>query len=451
MQKRQTFLGTRHRRHRLTSILFVAAIASLLSACGASNTGGGSTATPTSTQIPTQTLSHLTVYTTADTGILRALQAASGQLRWQGQTGQLAGGQPVVENGIVYAGSFNTVYAFKASDGTPQWSAQGYNPNTGPLVADGRVFVDYYTNDPGGSVTISVAALKGIDGSKLWSKQVLTHSTLTPPTPGTFGQLAANGVFFAAVVSALATGTRPAQFLLYAFNANDGTLLWRSSGTFTQGEHATLVVENGIVYTYVDRLYAYRASDGKLLWQSQGASQPLSGPNGTYSDLLVTQGSVYAATSNSLTAYNTSDGSQLWHLPDDSSLGQFMEITLANGIIYATQADGASALDARTGKLLWNYKANRHFSGYLAPLTDSDTLYISNFMSGMIALDLHTGNPRWQNQLGGNGNRPALIAGTLFVGGGDGVIAAVRASDGKSLWRFPTNSGMSFPSSLIVA
>jgi outer membrane protein assembly factor BamB len=69
----------------------------------------------------------------------------------------------------------------------------------------------------------------------------------------------------------------------------------------------------------------------------------------------------------------------------------------------------------------------------------------------MIALDLRTGNPRWQNQLGGNGIRPALIAGTLFVGGGDGVIAAVQASDGKSLLHFPTNGGISFPSSLVVA
>ena len=160
---------------------------------------------------------------------------------------------------------------------------------------------------------------------------------------------------------------------------------------------------------------------------------------------------MYAATSSNLTGYSTANGSQLWHLPEDSSLDQFVEITLANGIIYATQADGASALDSRTGKLLWNYKANRLFSGYLAPLTDSTTLYISNFISGMIALDLRTGNPLWQNQLGGNGIRPALIPGTLFVGGGDGVIAAVRASDGKSLWRFLTNVGMSFPSSLIVA
>jgi outer membrane protein assembly factor BamB len=119
--EKANIFGTRHRRHRLTSILFVAAIASLVSACGTSNTGGGSTATPTATQTPTPSLSHLTVYATADTGYLRALQATSGQLRWQGQTGQLAGGQPVVENGIVYAGSSNTVYAFKASDGKSLW------------------------------------------------------------------------------------------------------------------------------------------------------------------------------------------------------------------------------------------------------------------------------------------------------------------------------------------
>jgi len=318
-------------------------------------------------------------------------------------------------------------------------------------VADGKVFVDSYTNEPDGSVTISVAALKGTDGSQLWSKQVVTHSTLAPPTPGTFGQLGANGVLYTAVLSAVATNTQPAQFLLYAFNASDGKLLWRSSGTFTQAAHATLLVENGVVFAYVDRLYAYKASDGTLLWQSQGASQPLSGPNGTYSDLLVTQGSAYADTNDGLTAYSTGNGSQLWHVSVDSSLGQFLEITLANGIIYATQADGASALDAHTGKLLWSYKAHRQFSGFLAPLIDSDTLYISNFMSGLVALDIHTGNLRWQDQVGGNGIRPTLIAGTLFVGGGDGVIAAVRASDGKILWRFPTNGGMSFPSALIVA
>jgi outer membrane protein assembly factor BamB len=381
---------------------------------------------------------------------LRALKANTGQLRWQGQTGQLAGGQPVVEKGIIYAGSSNTVYAFKASDGTPLWSAHGYNPTTGPLVAGGMVFVDDYKNDPDGSATISVVALKSTDGSRLWSKQVETHVNPAPPTPGTFGQLAANGVFYVSVALAPASNTQPARFVLYAFHASDGTLLWRSSGTYTQGQSATLLAASGVVFVYVDRLYAYQASSGKLLWQSQGASQPLSGPNGTYSNLLVTQGSVYAASNNGLTAYGTSNGIQLWHVPADSSLGQFTEMTLANGAIYVTQADGASALDSHTGKLLWSYKAKRQFSGFLAPLTGSDTLYISNFMSGLVALDMHTGHLRWQNQVGGNGIRPTLIAGTLFVGGGDGVISAVRASDGNILWRFPTNGGMSFPSALIV-
>ena len=446
MQKRQPGPRSHHRWRLLAS--FIAA--AMLAACGTSNASPRPTSTPTVTQTPTQPLAHLTVYATADSGILRALKADTGQLRWQGQTGQLAGGTPVVENGIIYAGSFHTVYAFKASDGGLLWSTQGYNPPTGPLVADGKVFVDYYTTETDGSVTISVAALKGADGSQLWSKQVVTHSTQAPPTPGTFGQLAANGAFYVAVLSAVASNTRPAQFLLYAFNASDGKLLWRSSGTFAQGESATLLAENGVVFVYVDRLYAYKASSGTLLWQAQGASQPLTGPNGGH-DLLVHQGTVYVATNDGLTAYSTDNGSRLWQVPVDSSLGQFMEITLANGVIYATQADGASALDVRTGKLHWSYKANRQFAGFLAPLTDRDTLYISNFMSGLLALDIHTGNLRWQAQAGGNGIRPILVDGTLFVGGGDGVITAIRASDGRILWRFPTNGGMSFPAALTIA
>jgi len=261
----------------------------------------------------------------------------------------------------------------------------------------------------------------------------------------------ANGVFYAAVLSAVSTDPRPAHFLLYAFDASKGKLLWRSSGTFTQGAGATLVVENGVVIVYVDRLYAYQASNGTLLWQSQGASQPLSDPNGTYSDLLVTQESVYAATTDGLAAYRTENGSQLWHVAARSGLDQFLEITLANGVIYASQGNGASALDASTGKQLWRYQTGDQAVGFLAPLIDSDTLYISNFMSGLVALDIHTGSLSWQAQAGGNGIRPTLADGTLFVGDGEGVITAVRAISGTILWRFPTNGGMSFPSALTVA
>jgi len=52
------------------------------------------------------------VYATADGGALVALKADRGQRRWQRQTDTLAGGKPVVDQGIVYAGSENTIYAF---------------------------------------------------------------------------------------------------------------------------------------------------------------------------------------------------------------------------------------------------------------------------------------------------------------------------------------------------
>ena len=148
------------------------------------------------------------------------------------------------------------------------------------------------------------------------------------------------------------------------------------------------------------------------------------------------------------------NGSQLWHVPEDSFQNQFMEITLTNGVIYASQRSGASALDAHTGKLLWSYKANLQdwdSSGFFGPLTDSNTVYIHNFTSGLAALDIHTGNLRWRAHVGGNGIQPTLIGGRLFIGDGYGTIAAVRATDGKIIWLFPTSGGMSFPSALTVA
>ena len=159
----------------------------------------------------------------------------------------------------------------------------------------------------------------------------------------------------------------------------------------------------------------------------------------------VLQGSAYADTNNGLKAYSTENGSQLWHVSADSSQNQFREIALANGVLYATQTAGASALDAHTGKRLWRYQAKPPLSGFLAPLTTSTTLYISNFTSGLVALERHTGHLRWQAQAGGNGMQPALVAGALFVGDGQGLSRRFVPAMAKSSGAFPFTVACLFP------
>ncbi len=73
-----------------------------------------------------------------------ALNAASGSPVWQYTTGgQIAGGSPAVENGIVYVGSGDySLYALDAADGTLAWhySTASYVVSQ-PVVANGIVYV----------------------------------------------------------------------------------------------------------------------------------------------------------------------------------------------------------------------------------------------------------------------------------------------------------------------
>lgn len=158
------------------STLFVTClILALVSGCGTQN-GTGAQATPTPT--PGQPLAGVTVYATADSGALVALKADSGQLRWQGQTGTLTGGKPVVDQGRVYARSEQTIYAFNAGNGTALWShfEPGQASSLGPIEADGRVYVNSSTGLAGEKdFMISVAALKSSDGSLLWRSPVDTR------------------------------------------------------------------------------------------------------------------------------------------------------------------------------------------------------------------------------------------------------------------------------------
>ena len=107
------------------------------------------------------------------------LDASTGALIWQAQTGDGVDSSPVVADGKVFVGSNDyNVYAFDASDGTVLWKYRTggvvySSPTVGP---DGTVYV--------GSVDASLYALHPADGSVLWSYSV---STASHPLPSGLG------------------------------------------------------------------------------------------------------------------------------------------------------------------------------------------------------------------------------------------------------------------------
>ncbi|HQR35215.1 MAG TPA: PQQ-dependent dehydrogenase, methanol/ethanol family [Blastocatellia bacterium] len=131
---------------------------------------------------------------------------------------------------------------------------------------------------------------------------------------------------------------------------------------------------------------------------------------------------------------------------------------VVDGVIYLSEKPHVvTALDGRTGRPLWTYRRTtpsdaRGCCGIpnrgLAVL--GETLYLTTFDSHLVALDIHTGKPRWDvivadYKLGYTMTAaPLAIKNQIIVGigGGEygirGFLDAYDAKTGKRLWRFWT-------------
>ena len=131
---------------------------------------------------------------------------------------------------------------------------------------------------------------------------------------------------------------------------------------------------------------------------------------------------------------------------------------VVDGVLYITEKPHVvTALDGRTGRPLWTYRRTtppdvRACCGTpnrgLAIL--DDTLYLGTFDAKLVALDLHTGKPRWETtvadyKLGYSITlAPLAVKDKIIIGiaGGEfgirGFLDAYDAKTGKRAWRFWT-------------
>jgi outer membrane protein assembly factor BamB len=95
-------------------------------------------------------VAHGAVYFGSGDGHLYALDAASGELRWKFQTGDVVHASPALANGVLYVGSWDSyLYAVDAASGKEKWryhsgeDAAIHNQvgfQSSPAVADGVVY-----------------------------------------------------------------------------------------------------------------------------------------------------------------------------------------------------------------------------------------------------------------------------------------------------------------------
>ncbi len=358
------------------NLLFVLLVTLVLTNCSLGNRGNpASGPTPLSVYIGTQPQTG--------NGIVYALRADNGSVRWQYKT-HTSSVVLTEADGIVYAAgpqsSSSLVYALRASDGSMLWNVSINNTDVTWLLLSGGIL--YAADFPDGIIY----GLRAKDSAVLW------HTSISNAHSGLYFPQVVDGVFY--VVSGL-------DGAIYAIHGSDGSIRWH----FRTKYNSTLTsqVSGGILYAV-------------------SASFPPDSLKET----------VYALRAR--------DGAELWHA--DQRPNFFSAPAFSNGIVYISGGDGMLyALQAKNGSLLWHMKTGSNGTGQDAPLVINGVVYNSDPVVGTVtALRASNGAVQWSAQTQGQGvSAPQLVNGILYVIGDGNIVYALQPSDGTIIWSAETD------------
>lgn len=240
-------------------------------------------------------ISDGTLYIGTRAGDVRALDAITGETRWQFE---LQGdellrstyGSPVVADNVVYFGGYDGIVYALNPDGTLKWQEPVGGPIVGsPTVADGLVLV--------GASDGNIYALDAADKSVQWTFDTGNRIWSSPTVAG--------GVAY--------FGSMDQK--VYAVSLADGSPVWE----FTTGGAvvSTPAVSDGRVYvgSFDSIFYALDAATGEEVWRFEGAA------NWYWSKPLIVGDTLYVASlDGNLYALDKNTGQQRWVLQTEGAI-----------------------------------------------------------------------------------------------------------------------------------
>jgi outer membrane protein assembly factor BamB len=249
------------------------------------------------------TISNGTLYIGTRAGDVRALDAATGETRWQFElqgNEQLRStyGSPVIADNVVYFGGYDGIVYALNPDGTLKWQEPVGGPIVGsPTVADDLVLV--------GASDGNVYALNAADKSVRWTFETGNRIWSSPTVAG--------GVAY--------FGSMDKK--VYALSLEDGSKIWEfPTGGAVVSKPA---VSDGRVYvgSFDSIFYALDAATGQEVWRFEGAgnwywSQPLIVED---SRLVGVEDTLYVASlDGNLYALDKNTGQQRWVLHTEGAI-----------------------------------------------------------------------------------------------------------------------------------
>jgi outer membrane protein assembly factor BamB len=314
-------------------------------------------------------------YIANNSGVLFAVQAATGRTSWRYKSGRCAAASPAVAGELVYMAFLNIrrsgrdacnaapstpgldgeVVALDARKGRVRWRRRIGASETSPLVASGRVYVGDWRGD--------VYALDAKTGRVLWRYR-------------TGGQ----------VKGALALAGRRLyvgsyDHHLYALTAGTGRLIWRASSQERFGGRGTFYSTPATAYGRVyigstdGKVYSYGATSGLLRW-SQSTHGYVYGSPAIWNELVLV-----GSYSKRFYALDAATGDIVWQFEANGPISGSATV-LGNMVYFSTLKGRTYGLDAKTGRRIWSFPDGKYSPVVAGP----DRVYLVGYtkMYGLV-------------------------------------------------------------------
>ncbi len=242
-------------------------------------------------------------------------------------------------------------------------------------------------------------------------------------------------------------GQAGADGYLVAWDAETGRERWRFN---TAPIESSPLLRNNRVYigSWDGNVYSIDARTGKKVWSFQADDE-------VNTSAAYWNGRIYIASDGgTLYALSAGSGKLLWSAQSNSTFGSrefwYATPTVAYGRVYIGNTDGTMYVyGAKSGKLLWARPLGSYIYG--AAAVYQRKVYVGTYDGKFYALDAATGDTKWQINAGGTVHAaPTVMDGLVYyaicstcgseaqraVAGGTDATIAVRARDGKRVWRF---------------
>lgn len=358
------------------------------------------------------------IYSESDMGQLYAINAATGKMLWHATGNNSFMGNPVVEHGIVVAGtgdtgfSFNqlvkfahhqpitrglgwaSIYGFDAKTGKKLWEVPTRGEDMSSLAyAHGTV----YEATGGGRVL----ALNLRTGATVWSTRLAGFDSMSSLAIGK---------------SALYVGFSNPNYV-YALDPASGRVLWRQTvagiSNTGMGDNspavdvgAGIVIQNSVVdanratKTMRSEVFAMDAKTGKILWQTK-FSRAAVPPAYKAGVAMIHDGVVYLGSPNLSTFFALSEttGKILWRFkitgagPAGAGRGG---ATYYHGILWLAAGPRVYALNPSNGAMLGSKTMGGRF-GLVNPVIVGGTMYLANSWGWTQAAPLSAIYPQWRS------------------------------------------------------